>query len=328
MKKILLIITLISSFMLIGCSKLHEKSGQVFSMATTVEVKLYGENKDILNQAYEEVITIYNDINKLADAYLEYDGINNVYTINNSKKPVVIKNTLFELLFESNRLKIETKGHFNPFLGRLNLIYKTIINKGSEVTLDDIPDDKAIENELEIANNTYLIFDELNSTVTKIGDGLIDLGAIAKGYATRKAKEIIKKYDIQEYIVNAGQSSISLGRHPGKDYFTVGAYGVNDFKLEVVNSDIATSSVDMQKVTFNNTVYHHIIDPFTGSPTNLYDTILVIGDNSCILDCLSTAFMCMTYDDILKISKEFDVNAFVFKDNMLIYSTSEARTYE
>ena len=80
-------------------------------------------------------------------------------------------------------------------------------------------------------------------------------------------------------------------------------------------------------VEYDGKIYHHIIDVNTGAPTTLYDTVVVIGDNSCILDALSTAFMSMGETDILAISSKYNVNTLAFKDGKLLFSTNEGQEY-
>lgn len=340
MKKYLLYILLLVSILLVGCSKLKEKRGYVYAMSTSIDIALYGENSDILEEACNKIEDVYKSIDKLANPYFEYNGINNIYKINNNKKTIneeviyediIIENELFYLLFYAFSLKNETNGHFNPFMGRLNNIYKNIINKNydkdSEIDIDSLINEKVIKAELNLINNTTLEFNKDNLTVKKIGDGLIDLGGIAKGYATLKAKEILDEYNITHYVINAGVSSIALGKKPNGANYKIGVKNIPNFYIEINSKALATSSISEQITVNNGKAYHHVIDPFTGMPTTLYDTVVVIGDNSCVLDVLSTAFMSMQEDDIFSMAKDFGVEVLTFKDGKLLFSTSEEHIY-
>ena len=326
MKKKLIVFLLLIIICLISCSKLKEKKDTFVAMSTYIDITLYGEEMEILDEAYDEIKELYKYIHKLSDPYNAYNGVNNLYTINNSNEYLYVDFYLFDMISIANSLKTVSKGYFNPFMGRLNNIYKDIINKNH--SKNDILNENIIIEELEIINNTDIELDEENIKIKRIGNGQIDLGAIAKGYATEKAKEILEKYNINSYIINAGNSSLLLGTKNENDYFNVGIKNIDNFSIKVMSKAIATSSIYEQQTIIDEEVYHHIINPYNGKPSNNYDIITLIGSDSTAQDALSTAFMSMTIDEIKEICDKYNYDVLVFKNNKLLFSSSLEQIYE
>lgn len=167
----------------------------------------------------------------------------------------------------------------------------------SDVALLDFSDNEII---LENENNQYF--------VTIHGDDIkLDLGAIAKGYATQKAVDYIKAQDIKYYAIVSGSSSIILGENKNRadeDYIYKVSLA-NPVKTEVTdkatygtldakNLSITTSGNYEQYVLNQGYRYHHIVSPISKAPTQYYHTVTLIGQDAGLLDGLSTALFSMS----------------------------------
>lgn len=131
----------------------------------------------------------------------------------------------------------------------------------------------------------------------------LDVGAIAKGYATQKVYEYLKSVPIIDFSLSAGSSSIALGQNPNREggiYIvaltnplktmnTAQTYG----KIYVKDTTVTTSANHEQFFMFEGLRYHHIISPVTKRPMQYYHSITMIGQDAGYLDAVATALYSM-----------------------------------
>ncbi len=128
----------------------------------------------------------------------------------------------------------------------------------------------------------------------------IDLGGIAKGYVADKIKNFLTKKQISSAIINLGGNILVIGDNDKKD-FNIGikkpfsnknnAYSA---KIKIKNKSVVTSGAYERYFKKNNKIYHHILNPKTGYPTdNSLYSVTIISDKSEDGDALSTATFVM-----------------------------------
>ena len=315
MKKILLFIFLI--FILSSCNALKITTcNPIYAMNTTINIKFY--NVDDYNDHYNKLKEIYYKYDMLADDFKERSNVNNIYDLNNKRK-IEASSDLIELINESILLKEKTNGYFNPLVGRLSHLWKEAIEDETDEKIKLITED-VIKKEIDIINSSSIKIE--NNNILIEGDANIDLGAIAKGYATYQCVKYLKENNIEGYLIDAGESSVSLGTKGGNDFKIVleAPYSNKIIKtLEYKNTSISTSSGKYQHKIYNNIKYHHIINPYTGYPSNIYDNVNIIYDNSFYADCYSTALFNMNLNEAKEFILNNNLKAILYKDDKILY---------
>ena len=311
MKRLRLLFIFIIIFVLISCDSVTISSpNPFFALDTVISITFY--NTPDYEKHYKEIKNIYYEVNDVASDFLN-SNLDSVYYLNENRS-IIASNTLKELIEYSLFYYNETKGAFNPFIGRLAHLWKDSIKNNCILDID------VINNELSIMNNTSISI--VGNNISIIGDGNLDLGGIAKGYATLKASEYLKENGIDNFFINAGKSNILCGKTP-YEYFRLGLdkpYGNGYFKVfDASEIAICTSSGENQNVLIEGNRYHHLINPFSGYPSNIYDSVVVLGNNSMDLDVYSTAISMMEYDDAVRFSEEHNIDIILYKDNEIIY---------
>lgn len=185
------------------------------------------------------------------------------------------------------------------------LIYDIEVSKESfnqtKVSIDAM---KIEENDiiLESENNAYFI-------TIKGTDIELDVGAFSKGYATEIAKDYLMDQGVTYFSISAGSSTISVGQNINRPTqnevyiisltdpitslpFFKEPYGI----LHIKNQSLATSGNFEQYTMYEGLRYHHLISPFTLTPTHEYAALTIIGDDAGLLDALSTALFVMPKD--------------------------------
>ena len=128
----------------------------------------------------------------------------------------------------------------------------------------------------------------------------LDLGALAKGYASDKAAEILRENGIEHALINLGGSIMTIGGNPNGSPWKIGirnpfSLDENIGVLEVTDKAVVTSgSYERFFTAEDGNTYHHIIDPATGCPAESgLVSVTVIGDSGIMCDALSTALFVM-----------------------------------
>ena len=292
---------------LVSCSTTKEIKRNSFYFYTYVDTRLFEGNEPDLNN----IDQIYKKLDKLTDNYLARD-LDNVYKINNSTENVQIDEDLYKLLELTFSSDLSSLEYFNPLCGSLSKKWKESLQ--NKVVLDEI----TINEELEKMATSSLEFLGEN-TVKKVGEGEIDLGAVAKGYALDKAKQYLASKNYTKYLIDAGSSSILLGEKNNGGDFKIKISDLDSSYLIAKNCFISTSSFSRQNVKIDGKNYSHIINPVNGSAINENDTVIVVSDFGYLGDILSTDFVNESIDSIKELEKQFNVKTIVINDGKISY---------
>ena len=144
----------------------------------------------------------------------------------------------------------------------------------------------------------------LDGSVLSLEPGTqIDLGGIAKGYASALLMDLFRSFGVEHAIVSLGGNVQCLGAKPDGSLWRCGIRDPEAEKadelagiLTVRDTAVITSGPYERKLTDPDTgqAYHHILDPSTGRPadTGLASVTIVSGDGA-LADALSTACFVM-----------------------------------
>ncbi|MDE6408037.1 MAG: FAD:protein FMN transferase, partial [Anaeroplasmataceae bacterium] len=312
MKRIYIFVSILFFILTTGCTQKEEKETYTFyAMDTIISLTFYNvENSKAIAKEVENIYLAYENV---ADDFEEGKKEINVYDLN-VKREADISKELKEMLEFSLTMLKDTKGYFNPFIGRISHLWKSALENNKLV------ENSIIQEELEIMNTTTLELDGLHAKL--IGEGNLDLGGVAKGYATSKAKEYLDSIECHSYLLNAGSSNIVLGNKNGKD-FTVGlskATSTGYFEmLSIKEKALSTSSIKEQHVEIEGKIYSHLLNPMTGYPAQIYDTISIVGEDSKVLDVYSTAGFAMELEELKSFMMDKGLEFIVSKENKTVY---------
>lgn len=297
-----------------------------FYFDTVINVRIYGSQDESILDDCMEIASHYDS---LFSATKEGSDI---WNINHSdSKSVTVDSDTISLLNTALYYANISGGAFNPALGSVLSLWD-FTNDGNDNDNDHvIPDSDDIENALLHIDYNQIKIDEKASTVTvEDPDILIDLGAIAKGFIADKIKEYLVECNISSAIINLGGNVLLVGSKPGNSYFTIGVekpFGsVNEYITSVPVSDksVVTSGVYERYFELDGTIYHHIIDPQTGYPTDndLY-SVTIVSDKSVDGDALSTTCFVLGADKGMELIESLDgyEAAFVYSDYSISYSS-------
>lgn len=302
-------------------TRYHSDTLYCFDTTVIVESKEYhGLMYNVVVQ--EQTCQIIKDVDAISDAYKKRE-VTNIFDLNQTNEKIEISEDLYWLLHECQELE-RIASNFNPLIGSLSNKWKKALEENKVLSND------MIEEELTKINNSQLVISMTGDNkyfAQRKGDALIDVGAIAKGFALDQCQVFLRKHaePDYEYMINAGNSSILLGNNRKGSTFKVKLKDLKDTYLYLKDSYVSTSGISEQKTTIDGVNYSHIINPKTGSAVSLYDTVIVVanGDygNGALGDVLATSFMMSDLEEIKQSEKEIGINVIVIKDDKILYKS-------
>lgn len=294
-----------------GANSLPEHEQLLYGFDTYVNIKTYGESKYSLPAMEQDL----NKFSKECDAYHKTD-VTGVWQINNSRTNELIKvsDQLYDCLKKGDEYTIKLKDYFSIYIGMYTSEWKKSLKAGKVLS------DKDVEILKVYTEGTTFKYHDKNKWVSRINEGTIDLGAIAKGYFLDHIKKAFDVNNITNYIVDAGSSSILLGEKPtDSGLFTIKISSLDNSFIEAKNTFVSTSSIDNQLYTIDGKQYSHIINPKTGRPEIVNQTCVVLTDTGAFGDALSTAMMLMDIDQVKTAEEQFNAKAIVIRDRQVVY---------
>lgn len=219
-----------------------------------------------------------------------------------------------DILEKSKFYCAETNGFFDVTVGAAaklwNIPYDARIPSNEELT-------EAIHKTgidiLEICENSAYL--------TKEGAS-VTLGAIAKGYATDKIVEIMKKNKIRSALVNLGGNIYVLGEEQKIGIADPQNAGKTVGSVKLAGKAVTTSAGNYRYFEENGVRYCHILNPYTASPANAgLLSVTIICSDATAADVLSTACYVIGYANSLPLLREYDAEAVFVTDSNTVYYT-------
>lgn len=301
----------------------QEYSKNIYYMDTYINVKIYSNNKVKADNILGDVEQIYKEYHELTDRYNHYDGIINVYDIHNNNlddEYLTLNSKLYEILEFSNNWN-EKYHKLNIEIGNVIDVWKSYRDKQNGVP--------TIE-ELQLNNN--------HINLVLLGDNKIlnnhpnlDLGSIAKGYATEEVGKYLESIGVEEYLINAG-GNVKAGKTYKKENYKIGVQSpVKEELLIIINGSnisVVTSGGYERNYEYDGKFYHHIIDPDTLMPSNNMKSVTVVTKDSRLGDTLSTTLFLMSVEEGQEFIKEYDVEAIWYTNDDKIIRSENFSNYE
>lgn len=330
MKKIysLKIYLLVFIFFLTACSEtkiITYKNLSYDSGFDTVYSYLENTKKsnDDAQKNFKDSCQLLKHYNDLFDIYHNYDGLNNLKTINDNagKKAIKVDQSIIDLLKEAKHFYDLSKGEFDITIGStLKLWHKyreegIILNqqgkKGSLPTKEELEKTRFQKgwDKIKIDENKKTVF---------ISDPNVslDVGAIGKGYATELVARAMEKKGVKSGYVNVGRNIRTIGTKPKNEAWTIGVAdpdgklqnGLLSFNKKGSLSFVTSGDYERYYIANDNQMYSHIIDPQTLYPARYYRSVTILTADSGMADAMSTSLFTLSIKEgkelIKRIKKE------------------------
>lgn len=269
----------------------------------------YDTSQAAFDAHYEQFYNRLQEYDRLFDIYKSYDGMVNLYTLNQQAKdaPVQVDGRIIDLLDYCRYVYDMSGGLTNVCFGAVLSIWHDSrqhgIDNPDEASLPDI------ENLTSASAHTdfdSLVIDRENSTVYFSDPQLkLDVGAVAKGYAVREVCAWARENLWSSAAISIGGNICTFGykNDDGKTLWNIGIENPDtssdDYLVNVKITDLSVvTSGDYQRYyTVEGKKYCHIINPQTLMPSEYAASVSVICSDSALGDALSTTLFNMPVDE-------------------------------
>lgn len=321
----------------IDLSKVSYKNYSFAYFDTVSTIIGFEKTQDEFAEVSNEAMNLLAEYHRLFDIYNEYEGINNICTINkivDGEHPVVkVDRKIIDMLLYAKEMYELTDGKMNIAMGSVLSIWHDYRTEGIDnPSKAKLPPMAELEKAAQHTDINNIIIDEENSTVWLADPEMtLDVGAFAKGYAVEMVAKMLEEKREYNYVVNVGGNIRTTGqRADGKKWKTgienpTGDPDVPYIEYIGLNGQAIVSSGSYQRYYIvDGKTYHHIIDSETLMPARGLLMVSIICEDSALGDGLSTALFCMSVEDGMALVNSLDgVEAmWVTEDEVKHYSNN------
>ncbi len=259
-------------------------------MGTRFELAAVSEDEELADKAIEAGI---KEIQRIEALISEWQPTSQTSAINRSAggMPVPVDEELYELIRRSLRISELTGGAFDISWAAADKVWKF------DGSMKEMPSPEAVATsirhigyqKIQLIPETYSVY--LQEKGMKIG-----FGAIGKGYAANRARDVMRGMGIKSGVVNAAGDMITWGRQADGQPWYIGIADPAEkdkvFSWLTANETAVVTSGNYEKYAeINGKRYAHIIDPRTGYPATGLKSVTIICPDAELADALATATM-------------------------------------
>jgi thiamine biosynthesis lipoprotein len=312
------ILTVFLSLLLLACSGCartaqNRYSAEFLSLFDTVTTVVgYSDSKGNFTALAEEIKDKLEEYHQLYDIYNDYEGINNIKTINDNagKAPVVVDSRIIDLLLFAKERDAETGGAVNIAFGAVLSIWHDYREAGLDnpEEAEVPPMEQLLEASQHTDINNVVIDTEAKTVYLNDPQMRLDVGAVAKGYAAEQTALYFEGKGIEHLLLSVGGNVRAIGSkltETGEDTPWVVSIQNPDksspdtelLSLNLTGMSLVSSGNYERYYMVDGVRYHHIIDPETLMPSLYLLNVSILCRDSGKADALSTAIFNMPLEE-------------------------------
>lgn len=274
-------------------------------MGTRFEITVIAPNEDI---GYINIDEAVSEIERIEKIISSWDEASETTLVNKNAgiKPVKVSTELYHLVERAKKISEITDGAFDISYASMDNIWKF------DGSMKGMPTEALLRQSVSKIGHEKILLDPIEQTIYLSEPGMrIGFGAIGKGYAADRAKELLVSKQVKGGVINASGDLTTWGTKVTGEKWLIGiANPLSKDKvfswLPVVESSVATSGNYEKYVMLDGKKYSHIIDPRTGYPTTGINSVSVFTKNAELCDALATAVFIMGKDSGIHLINQMD----------------------
>ncbi len=326
MKNTLVLMSLFLSIFISSAQKLYSESSIL--MGSSFEITVVAEDEDF---AKESLAIAKKEIIRIEDLISSWDQKSETSRINRNAgiAAVEVSKELFDLIFRAQQISKLSSGAFDLTFAAIDKLWNF---DGKE---SEMPNPDTLKASVFNIGYQLIELDEESLTVFLPKKGMkIGFGAIGKGYAADRAKQLLVERGVLGGIINASGDMNTWGTKPDGSSWTIGIVNpMNNKKVfswfSLEHNAVVTSG-DYEKFTqINGRRYSHIIDPRTGIPSQGIVSCTVFAGKAELADAIATAIFVMGVESGLFLIDQLpNIEAILIDDSGIIHRSKNIEIEE
>lgn len=302
---------------MISCTNIKDKQVHTFlGLNTTNSITVFNEPEVDLLMTEKIVL----EIDSLMSSHLTTSDISKINNLAGKDYYKPDPKTL-EVIKEGIKYGSISNGDFDVTIGPLVKLW----NIGETTT---IPDTDKINTALDFVNFKNILIND-NGEVKLTSEFMaIDLGGIAKGYASNEVKKYLLSIGVKSAIINLGGNIDVIGLKANGSLWNLGIQHPRKSRGEYIgilkaeNKSFITSGDYERYSDINGVRYHHILSTKDGFPKNgEIISSSILSENSIMGDALSTITFAKSIDELKKFREDFSFEGVFITNNNGVYVT-------
>ena len=296
--------------------------GKVFGTFYKIKIKSDIKNKELKEKVKQKL----DDIDKQMSVFRQESEVSKINQLPKGKT-VVLSDEMSLVLKAAKKVWNQSNGIFDPTLGRVIDLWGFGPNKTK-----DIPSEKELQKAMSGAGFQKIkLKDNFHQLEKTANNTILNLSAIAKGYAVDELALLLDAQGYDHYVVEIGGEVKTKGfRSANQEPWTIGVSKPtkdsteNMLILSLSNIAVATSGNYRNFHEYNSKTYAHTISAKTGKPvlTNIL-SVSVFHDSCMYADAYATAMMGMNVQEALAFADKYKLKVLIY-DNSYQAHTSQA----
>lgn len=260
-------------------------------MGNRFDITVVADNQERGDKAIDLAIGEIKRIEKLISSWDPNSQTSNINR-NSGIAPVKVDPELFGLIKRALAISKFTDGAFDITYASMDKIW------AFDGSMKQMPSSEEITSSVSKVGYQQIVLNEEDFTVYLPVKGMkIGFGAIGKGYAADKAKQLLISNGTKGGIINASGDMNTWGSQANDKPWTVGIINPMNkekvFATVPVKGAVVTSGNYEKQVIFDGVRYSHIINPKTGYPATGLISVTVFTSQAELADALATAVFVM-----------------------------------
>lgn len=254
----------------------------------------------------------YDEIDRLDQIFSRYRSDSEVAKINKSpNKPHKLSSELAYVFEKALSIHKESLQSFDITVLPLIKLWKM-----SEKA-NTFPSQMQLQENLSLVGIKNITYNQEKRTLRMKKGMQLDLGGIAKGYLIERIRDIWKKNNLHNGMINIGGDVWALGLNERKQSWALGIQDPENEKnflkiIKLSDQGMVTSGDYQRYFTINSQKYSHIIDPRNGLPIKGSRSLTLVGSDMLKIDAWATACSILGPDQINSFLPRFCEASYTF----------------
>lgn len=257
-------------------------------MGSHFELTVVAQNEEIGYINLEEAIAEVKRVERLISSW-DPESETSEINRNAGLKPVKVSFELYKLIERAIQISEITNGAFDITVAAMEGVWKF------DGSMSMFPTPEQISRSVSKVGYKKITLNSSENTVFLKEKGMkIGFGAIGKGYAADKVKELLVSKQVPAGMINASGDISTWGTKATGEKWLIGvdhprSNGKIFTWLPLIESSVSITGNLNKYVTFNGKKYAHYIDPKSGYPTTGISKVTVLAKSAELCDALATA---------------------------------------